>query len=76
MTTSLQVPNLHQMSHSNLVQLKKKKTMTWLSQLPNEKQTAVIDMAVKQRQQVKQAYNKEQTARVEHRKQAMIEEHS
>lgn len=70
------VPNLHQMSRSNLVQLKKNKTMKWLSQLPNEKQTAVIDMAVKQRRQVKQTYNEEQTARVEHRKQAMIKDHA
>ena len=56
------VPNLHQMSRSNLVQLKKNKTMKWLSHLPSEKQTAVIDMAVKQRCQVKQTYNEEQTA--------------
>ena len=40
------VPNLHQMSRSNLVQLKNK-TMKWLSDLPNETQTAVIDMAAK-----------------------------
>lgn len=31
------VPNLHQMSRSNLVQLKKNKTMKWLSKLPGEK---------------------------------------
>ena len=69
------VPNLHQMSRSNLVQLKKNKTMMWLSHLPSEKQTAV-DMAVKQRRQVKQTYNEEQTARAEHRKQAMIKDHA
>lgn len=74
LTTAL--PNLHQMSRSNLVQLKKNKTMTWLSQLPSEKQTAVIDMAIKQRHQVKQKYNEEQAARVEQRKQAMIKEHA
>ena len=70
------VPNLHQMSHLNLVQLKKNKTMKWLSHLPSEKQTAVIDMAVKQRRQVKQTYNEEQTARAKHRKQAMIKDHA
>ena len=70
------VPNLHQMSRSNLVLLKKNKTMKWLSQLPSEKQTAVIDMAVKQRRQVKQTYNQEHTARIEHRKQAMIKDHA
>ena len=41
--------------------------MNWLSHLPSEKQTAVIDMAVKQRRQVKQTYNEEQTTRAEHR---------
>lgn len=61
------LPNLHQMSCSNLVQLKKNKTMTWLSEFPCEKQTAVIDIAVKRRRQVKQTYIEEQTARVEHR---------
>ena len=40
------------------------------------KQTAVIDMAVKQRRQVKQTYNEEQTTRAEHRKQAMIKDHA
>ena len=50
--------------------------MMWLSHLPSEKQTAVIDMAVKQRHQVKQTYNEEQTARAEHRKQAMIKDHA
>ena len=67
------VPNLHQMSHSNLVQLKNK-TMKWLSHLPSERQTAVIDMAIKQTHQVKQTYKEEQTARAEHRKQAMIKD--
>lgn len=70
------VPNLHQMSRSNLVQLKKNKTMKWLSHLSNETQTAVIDMAVKQRRHVKQTYDEEQTARAEHRKQAMIKDHA
>ena len=74
LTTAL--PNLHQMSRTNLVQVKKNRTMTWLSHLPAEKQAAVIDMAVKQRRQVKQICNDEHTARVEHRRQAMINEHA
>ena len=36
----------------------------------------VIHVAVKQRCQVKQTYNEEQTARAEHRKQAMIKDHA
>ena len=32
------IPNLHQMSRSNLVQVKKNQTMKWLHELPNEQQ--------------------------------------
>ena len=48
----------------------------WFSELPSEKQTAVIDVAVKRRHKVKQTYIEEQTAGVEHRKQKMIKEHA
>ena len=74
LTTAL--PNLDQMTRSNLVQLKKNKTMRWLSQLPTDTQTRVIDMAVKQRHQVKQICSDEHSARVEHRKQEMIKKHT
>ena len=73
LTTAL--PNLHQMSRSNLVQLKKNKTMKWLSQLPGEKQTSVIDMAVKNRHRVKQTCIEEESARAEQRRKKMIYEH-
>ena len=73
LTTAL--PNLHQMSRSNLVQLKKNKTMKWLSQLPSEKQTSVIDMAVKNRHRVKQTCIEEEGARAEQRRKKMIYEH-
>lgn len=74
LTTAL--PNLHQMSRSNLVHLKKNKTIKWLSELPGEKQASVIDMAVKNRREVRQAYVEEQSARAEHRKEKMIKEHT
>ena len=32
------IPNLHQMAHSNLVQLKKNHTMKWLHDLSSEQQ--------------------------------------
>ena len=43
------IPNLHQMARSNLVQVKKNKTLAWLRKMPCEEQVAVIDYAVKQR---------------------------
>ena len=43
------IPNLHQMARSNLVQVKKNKTLKWLSDLPGDEQTAIVDLAVKQR---------------------------
>lgn len=69
------LPNLHQMTRSNLVQLKKNKTLGWLSQLPKENQVEIIDMAVRQRRQVKKIYDEEETSRVNHRKQAMMRDH-
>ena len=67
-----QIPNLHQMTRTNLVQVKKNKTMHWLSQLPDGKQQAVIDMAVQRRCQVTQMYKDEEQMRKKHRKEAMI----
>ena len=43
------IPNLHQMSRSNLVQAKKNKTLTWLYDLTEKEQLTVLDLAVKQR---------------------------
>ena len=46
------VPNLHHQAHSNLVQVKKNKTLKWLSNLQEDDQSTVIDLAVKQRRLV------------------------
>lgn len=70
-----QIPNLHQMTRSNLVQVKKNKTLHWLSQLPDSKQ-AVIDMAVQRRRQVTQVYKDEEQMRKKHRQQAMIRDNA
>lgn len=40
---SIVMPNLHQMSKSNLVQAKKNRTTKWLETLPNDQQHAIID---------------------------------
>ena len=40
------------MARSNLVEVKKNKALSWLSSIPEEKQHAVIDLAVKQRRKI------------------------
>jgi len=45
LTTAL--PNLDQVSRSNLIQIKKNKTLDWLDQLPSEKQDSIVNLAVK-----------------------------
>ena len=46
------IANLHQMSRSNLVEMKKNKTLSWLSEIPQKNQLEVIDLAVKERRHV------------------------
>lgn len=40
------IPNMHQMTRSNLIQVKKNKTIKWLDELPEENQKRVLDLAV------------------------------
>ena len=54
------IPNLHQMSRSALVQVKKKKTLSWLSEIPKKDQLKVIDLAVTQRHSVLKSYKHEE----------------
>ena len=43
------IPNLSQLSRSNLIQVKKNKTIEWLQQLPREQQHSVIDLALQKK---------------------------
>ena len=58
LTTAL--PNLHQMSCSNLSQVKKNKVLNWLSELPEAEQLAVLDMAGKKRRYDAKEYRDEE----------------
>ena len=44
------IPNLHQMSKSNLVQAKKNKTSQWLHTLPTEQKHSIVELARKNRE--------------------------
>ena len=73
---SIVMPNLHQMSKSNLVQAKKNKTTKWLDTLPNDQQRAIIDLARKNRRQLKEGYQKAEYGRRKFRQEKMIREKS
>ena len=71
---SVVMPNLHQMSKSNLVQAKKNKTVQWLDSLPSEQQHNIVELARKSRVQVKKAYNSAEDDRCKFRQERMIQE--
>ena len=54
LTTAL--PNLHQVSRSNLVSIKKNKAIEWLDNLTDKQQTSVIELAVESRKFVREEY--------------------
>ena len=68
------VPNLHQMARSNLVQVKKNKTLKWLSNLQEDDQSAIINLAVKQRRFVTTECRNEEKVRAQQRQQKMLQE--
>ena len=70
------VPNLHQLARSNLVQVKKNKSLKWLSNLKEEDQSAVIDLAVRRRRLVTKECRNEENARAQQRKQKMLQENA
>ena len=55
---------------------KKNKTLKWLSNLSEQDQLAVVDLAVKKRQQVHKEYQDEEKLRSEQRKQIMAQENA
>ena len=73
---SIVMPNLHQMSKSNLVQAKKNGTTKWLHTLPNDQQHAIVDLARKNRRQVKEDfyYQRAEDDRHKFRQERMIRE--
>ena len=70
------IPNLHQMARSNLVQVKKNKTLKWLSNLPEDEQSVIVDLAVKQRRFVSKECRDEVKVRSQQRQQKMLEENT
>ena len=67
------VPNLHQTARSNLVQIKKNKTLKWLSSLPEKEQASILDLAVHERQRVFKECKEEEQQQALQRRQGMLQ---
>ena len=74
LTTAL--PNLHQASRWNLVQMKKNKTLQCLGTLSLEQQEQVVGLAMKNRATVSKTCKQEMTDRAIKRQQNLIQEHT
>ena len=65
------IPNMHQMTRSNLVEMKKNKTMKWFQELPQKERQAVSSLAKKSRGDVMKKYREEEIARSKLRQENM-----
>ena len=50
---------MHQMTRSNLIEVKKNKTVQWMNHLPDDQFENVVDYAVKRRKDVMREYQEE-----------------
>ena len=66
------IPNLSQLSRSNLVQVKKNKTIQWFQQLPREQQHSVVELAVQKRAQVAKQHKEEEAIQSIQRREKMV----
>ena len=66
------LPNMHQITKSHLVEIKKNHIIDWFWNLPLERQKFITDLAVKNRGHVKLAYQEEQKQIVGKRQENML----
>ena len=74
LTTS--IPNLHQVARSSLIQVKKNRTLKWLSNLQQDDQSTIVNLAVKQRRFISQQCRNEEKMRAQQRQQSMLQENA
>ena len=72
LTTAL--PNMHQMSRSNLIQAKKNRTIHWLGQLPSDKRSDIVTLARKRRVEVAKSSREAEVERSKMRREKMMRE--
>ena len=66
------IPNLHQLSRSNLIQVKKNKTIQWFQQLPKKQQHSIVELAINRRAEVAKRYKEEEAIRSLKRREKMV----
>lgn len=72
LTTSL--PNLHQLSKSNLVEVIKNGTMKWFADLPPDRQKFIIELAQRNRKYVKEFSKEQEQQLIKKRQENMLQE--
>ena len=68
------IPNMHQMSRSNLIQVKKNKTMQWFHNLPEDQRSFIVHLAVRRRREVMKQIKEEDRVRSRKRRDKLIHE--
>ena len=68
------LPNLVQLTKSNLVEIKKNHTMMWFNELPKERQNVIIELAMKRRKEVREDFIKIQKSVSKRRQERMLEQ--
>ena len=72
---STALPNLHQVARSNLIELKKNKSLKWFNDLPDNQQLSIIDFAIEKREAVKLDSKQGSEQIMSQRKEKMIKNH-
>ena len=72
---STALPNLHQVARSNLIELKKNKSLKWFDDLPDNQQLSIIDLAIEKREAVKFDSKQRSEQIMSQRKEKMIKNH-
>ena len=67
------LPNLSQMTRTNLVEIKKNQTIPWFQQQPENRQNEIIDMACKRRATVLKEFKEEEKEQCRKRREQMLQ---
>lgn len=69
------IPNMDQLTRSNMVQIKKNKTMEWLDNLPNSEQEDIVRMAMKNKREVAKSYQEHKIEVSQKRRDHLVQKH-
>ncbi len=69
------LPNMSQSTRTNLIEVKKNKTIKWLDELPIDEQHRVLDLAVERRSKVMEDHKDEEKQIREKRREHLIQAH-